>query len=277
MSFSLEVKTELMQRFGRSENVRKAELAALIMLDSRNLTVNRETGVYEYRNPKIGIKEENGFTLQRKTFTIKKGLGNIKNIREITKKADEKRAFLRGAFLASGTVANPDKEYHLEIILPDEETAGLVKDMTAYFDIKAKITRRKEKKAVYVKDSEDISSMLNVIEAHKAMMEFENSRIEHELNGSVNRKINCDTANINKSVTAAAKQIGDIELVSKYIGLENLDEGLAAVCTARLENPDASLQDLSEIITPTVSKSGVNHRLRKIAGMADSLRSKGRA
>lgn len=267
MSYSSDVKNELMKHYCKSAAGRKAELAALMLFSGDQILWDESGKVYVYG--------ENNFTSAKKAFKIReteiiqtdpaKLRGNLKN-------QEEKRAFLRGAFLAAGTMSDPEKEYHLEIITRTEEISSLVLEEMGFFEINARTLKRRERFSVYIKGSEDIALMLNVIEAHNALMKFENTRIEKEINSSVNRRYNCDTANINKTVKASMRQVADIQLIDKRIGLENLDEGLRLTALARLENPDATLEELGDAMSPPVGKSGINHRLRKIKAIADGLR-----
>lgn len=183
-----------------------------------------------------------------------------------------KRTFLRGAFLTAGSISNPETSYHLEIVCQTLEKAAQVRELMSYFDMAPKIVSRNRHFVVYIKESEDISLMLNVMEAHVALMEFENIRILKEMRNSVNRKVNCETANLNKIVKTACKQIDDIRLIEQKQGLESLPEPLYQVATARLEHPEASLLELGQMLNPSVGKSGVNHRLRKLGEIAERLR-----
>lgn len=185
-----------------------------------------------------------------------------------------KRAFLRGAFLAAGSVSDPERFYHFEIACLSEEKAEQIRDVIGTFGIDARIVARKKYDVVYVKEGDQIADLLNVMEAPKALMEFENIRIMRDMRGSVNRKVNCETANIQKTVSAAVKQIEDITLIRDTKGFDSLPEGLAEIAALRLEKPEASLKELGELLSPPVGKSGVNHRLRKLSNLADDLRDK---
>ncbi len=185
-----------------------------------------------------------------------------------------KRAFLRGAFLAAGSISDPERFYHFEIACLTQEKADRIREVIAAFDIEARIVARKKYYVVYVKDGSRISDLLNVMEAPQAMMEFENIRIMREMRGSVNRKVNCETANIQKTVSAAVKQIDDITLIRDLMGFGGLPESLAQIARLRLEKPEATLTELGESLDPPVGKSGVNHRLRKLSNLAEDLREK---
>ena len=183
-----------------------------------------------------------------------------------------KRAFIRGAFLASGSISDPEKGYHFEIVCQDETKAENLRDIIHTFQIDAKIVLRKKSYVVYVKEGAQIVDMLAIMEANVALMNLENIRILKEMRNSVNRKVNCETANINKTVSAAVKQIEDIRLIKEKTGLHNLNEGLAEIAELRLQYPEATLKELGMMLSPQVGKSGVNHRLRKLSEIADELR-----
>ena len=183
-----------------------------------------------------------------------------------------KRAFIRGAFLASGSMSDPEKTYHFEIITTTEPRAEQLRDMIRFFDVDAKIVKRKKYFVVYVKDGSQIVDILNIMEAHKALMDFENVRILKEMRNSINRQVNCEAANINKTVTAATKQLEDILYIKETIGFGDLTPGLEEIARLRIEHPDASLKELGSMLSTPIGKSGVNHRLRKLSNIADSLR-----
>lgn len=183
-----------------------------------------------------------------------------------------KRAYLRGSFLVAGSVTNPEKAYHLEIAVLSKEFAGQLRDLLTSFEVDAKIVERKKYHVLYIKEGAQIVDFLNIIEAHRALMKLENVRIVKEVRNSVNRQVNCETANISKTVTAAAKQIEDIRYLQCNMGFSQLTDGLREVAELRLDYPDSSLQELGEMLSTPISKSGVNHRLRKISKIAEELR-----
>lgn len=182
-------------------------------------------------------------------------------------------SFLRGAFLASGSMSDPDKGYHLEIVCSKEPQAQQMLELLGNFEIEGRIVLRKKYFVVYVKEGAGISDFLNVTEAHVALMEFENSRVVRDVRNTINRRVNCETANITKTVTAATKQLDDILLLQERYGFEKLPDNLRQMAEVRLEHPDAPLKDLGAYLDPPVGKSGVNHRLRKLCELADSFRS----
>lgn len=183
-----------------------------------------------------------------------------------------RRAFIRGAFLAAGSISDPEKFYHFEIACTSMEKAKQLQEVISTFSIDAKIVVRKKYYVVYIKEGSQIVELLGLMEAHVALMELENIRILKEMRNSVNRQVNCETANINKTVSAAVKQLGDITYIRDTVGLDYLPEALAEIAQIRLDKPDATLKELGESLNPPVGKSGVNHRLRKISTIAETLR-----
>lgn len=185
-----------------------------------------------------------------------------------------KKAFLRGAFLSAGSITDPEKSYHLEIVCNTMEDALFMKELMGDLSLYPKITTRKKSYVVYVKDSEQISLALGLMEATTSLMKFENIRILKGMRNDVNRKVNCEAANINKTVLASLSQLEDIRLIKDKMGLDKLTSNLEAVVNARLRAPHASLDELGKMIEPQLTKSGVNHRLRKLSSIADKLREK---
>ena len=183
-----------------------------------------------------------------------------------------RRAYIRGAFLSVGSVNDPEKNYHMEFVLADEFSAEQLKELINSFGLDAKVVERKEHYVVYLKEGEQIVDLLNIMEAPLALMDLENVRIVKEMRNDINRKVNCETANLNKVVGAAVKQLEDIEYLEEKIGLSSLPEQLEEIARLRLEYPDKSLKELGSFLSTPVGKSGVNHRLRKISSIAEALR-----
>ncbi len=182
------------------------------------------------------------------------------------------RAYLRGMFLSTGSMADPRKSYHLEMVLPEENEAKELIRRMEKFSVEARMIPRKHMFVVYLKEGAQIVDLLNVMGAHVALMDLENVRILKDVRNQVNRKVNCETANLQKTVDAAARAKEDILLIQQKMGLEKLSEGLFEIATLRLQEPDASLQELGAMLDPPIGKSGVNHRLRKLGEIADRLR-----
>ena len=186
-----------------------------------------------------------------------------------------RRAFIRGAFLAAGSISDPEKFYHFEIACAAKAKAIQLQSLISSFDLDARIVQRKKYYVVYIKEGSQIVDILNVMEATVSLMELENIRILKEMRGSVNRKVNCETANIHKTVSAAVRQVEDIITIRDKIGFDGLPENLKEIARLRLERPEATLKELGEALDPPVGKSGVNHRLRKLGSLAEKLRDGG--
>ena len=182
-----------------------------------------------------------------------------------------RRAYLRGTFLCVGSMSDPVKGYHLELVTDNERKAFQIQQIIREFELDAKIIRRKKYFVVYLKEGSNIVDFLNICEAHVSLMQFENERIVKEMRNSINRRVNCETANISKTVNAATKQISDIGKIRDTIGFSNLPQNLREMAMVRLEYPDASLKELGGYLVPPVGKSGVNHRLRKLSEIADEI------
>lgn len=169
-------------------------------------------------------------------------------------------------------MSDPEKSYHFEVVCASEARAQQLQTMMDSFGVDAKIVLRKKTYVVYLKEGSQIVDMLNVMEAHVALMELENVRILKEMRNSVNRIVNCETANIHKTVSAAVKQLEDIKYIQDTIGLDELTDGLREMALVRLEHPEATLKELGQLLSSPVGKSGVNHRLRKLSEIADRAR-----
>lgn len=174
--------------------------------------------------------------------------------------------------MTSGSVSDPDKGYHLEIVCESEERALFINGLIHSFGIESRITTRKKYHVVYLKDGEMIVDMLGIMGAHISLMNMENVRIRKDIRNNINRKVNCEAANLNKTVSAAVKQMNDINYIIEARGINYLPENLQELALVRLENEDATLKELGEMINPPIGKSGVNHRLRKISEIAENLR-----
>lgn len=185
-----------------------------------------------------------------------------------------KKAYIRGAFLGSGSVSDPEKAYHLEFVTNNEEYSMQLRDLLNSFNFNSKIVLRKNNYVVYIKESDQICDLLNVIGAHTALLNFESTRIVKEMRNNVNRLVNCETANLSKTVNAAVRQMENIKYIKDTIGLEKLPDNLKEIAYLRIECEDLSLKELGEILVPPVGKSGVNHRLRRIEKIADELKRK---
>jgi DNA-binding protein WhiA len=183
-----------------------------------------------------------------------------------------RRAFLRGAFLACGSVSNPEKEYHSEFVAGDPRFAATLRAVLSKFGLAAKTVRRKGAVVVYLKEAEQIVTLLNLIGAHGALLALEDIRIRKELRNNVNRVVNCDSANLGKTVDAATRQMEAIERILALGALDRLPLPLRQMAETRMQHREASLQELGALLDPPVGKSGVNHRLRRLIAYADALK-----
>lgn len=194
-------------------------------------------------------------------------------IRESLVDTDEtKKAYIRGTFLGGGSISNPEKTYHLEFVTHDFDYAQELSGLINSFGLTSKVIQRKNSFIIYLKEGEQIVDLLNIIGAHNSLLELENIRIMKEMRNNVNRLVNCETANLSKTVNAAVRQVESIKLIQKEIGLNRLPQNLREIAELRLNHPDESLKDLGEMLSPPIGKSGVNHRLRRIEKIADELR-----
>ena len=185
---------------------------------------------------------------------------------------DIKKAIVRGAFLGAGSITDPNKQYHVEIIFQERNNAEYILNICKTYNIYSKILENKGKYHLYIKDAEEISKFLALIGASKTVLLFEDVRITKEVKNNVNRLVNCETANLNKIINASVNQINDINLIKKLKKFEELPDYLKEIAELRLENPDISLKELGEMLDNPIGKSGVNHRLQKIHEIAEELR-----
>lgn len=182
-----------------------------------------------------------------------------------------RRAYIRGIFMGGGSINSPGTNYHLEIITSSERQAYDICKLLSNFSLTPRVGNRKKWYVVYLKDSEQICDCLNIMGAHSALLEFENKRIYKSMRNKVNRLVNCETANLNKTVDASLRQTENIRLIARSIGMEKLPPSLREIAELRINFPDASLKELGEMTSPPLGKSGVNHRLRKLDQMAKKL------
>lgn len=197
---------------------------------------------------------------------------DIKNeLKNLPSDEDERKDFLREAFLLNGSIINPEKEYHMEIKSDSEEMANDIAMVLSEFGIVARVIEKRYHYVTYVKEAESIALFLNIVGAHNALFDFENVKVVHEMNNQINRVVNCETANLSKIVNAAVRQIEAINKIKNSIGLSNLPESLREVAKLRMQNPDMGLEELGKMLSPPLGKSGVNHRLKKIEEIAKSL------
>lgn len=185
-----------------------------------------------------------------------------------------RRAYLRGCFLAGGSISDPDRSYHLEISFPNRMLFEEFRSLLMEFGIEARDIIRKGHLLAYLKEGQDIVDFLNIAGAHGALMQLENIRIMKDVRNQVNRIVNCETANLEKTVNASFRQIDSIRYLEAHLGLDSLPDGLREIARLRLAHSEVSLQELGEMLSPVLTKSGVNHRLRKLERMAAQMREK---
>ncbi|EJT7330970.1 DNA-binding protein WhiA [Listeria monocytogenes] len=309
MSFASETKKEL-THMDVSDSDAKVELAAFIRMNgaisfsnqlvimdvqTENAAIARR--MYQllkdlYEVPiellvrrKMKLKKNNVYIVRLKSGTrgiledlriLEPPMTFTKSIdRGFVKKRSAKRAYLRGAFLASGSVNNPEtSSYHLEIFSVYEEHNEAICALINQFDLNARTLERKNGFITYLKEAEKITEFLSIIGATSALLHFEDVRIMRDMRNSVNRLVNCETANLNKTINAAVRQIDNIKYIQSTVGLEALPERLREIAALRIANEDVTLKELGEMLTTgQVSKSGINHRLRKLDQIAERLRS----
>ncbi len=292
MSFSGDVKDELVRFENDARHCQIAELAAILMYAGLIKTDDLGATHIEVAMDDL-VMQRCHMLLDRlfgqQFFTEEQFIQDANHVRKVLQMikhgSDDllvnplliksfccKRAFLRGAFLSVGSMSNPEKTYHLEYVCVDTQQAAQLIDILLVYGIHAKTVVRKKYQVVYIKESEEIVELLNVIGAHISLMKLENLRIFKDMRNSINRRVNCETANITKTVNAATKQIADIQYIKEHYGFDNLKDNLRQVAELRLEYPDAALKELGEYLSPPVGKSGVNHRLRKLSELAEKLR-----
>src|SRR5699024_5978329 len=251
----------LKQNFGINTTISVNKNQMLKRNNSYVLIVTSEMGA-ENLLRKLGILEqEDGF------YTVNKVPESLLKNEECI------RAFIRGAFIGGGSISDPGKNYHMEFVTNNEDFAKSLKDLINKLGFNCKVVSRKNNFVVYLKESEQISDLLNIIGAHNALLSLQNTKIVKAMRNNVNRIVNCETANLSKTVNASVRQIENIKLIQDTIGISSLPENLQEIARIRLECEDMTLKELGEMLEPPIGKSGVNHRLRKIEEIANNLRS----
>lgn len=218
-----------------------------------------------------GLLEEVGVLKKEELLTINYGIPE-----NMVEDEGTKRAYIRGAFLGGGSISNPEKTYHLEFVTHNYDYAIELSKLINTYSLSSKVIQRKNSYVIYIKEGEQIVDLLNIIGAHSSLLQLENIRIMKEMRNNVNRLVNCETANLSKTVNAAVRQVESIKLIEEEIGLDRLPKNLREVAELRLEFPDESLKELGAMLNPPVGKSGVNHRLRRIEKIAEELHREGR-
>ena len=314
MSFSAETKNELARIFSDNECCNISELSAIVRLAGSiqiagykklNLKISTELNstarkIFKLLKSNFGINTEisvnkNQMLKRNSSYVLmvtsemgaenllrelgilsrEEGFFTMNKVPEDLIKDNECiRAFIRGAFLGGGSISDPEKNYHLEFVANNEEFAESLKNLINSLGFNSKTVSRKNNYVVYLKESEQISDLLNIIGAHQALLSLESTKIVKEMRNNVNRLVNCETANLSKTVNAAVRQIENIKYIQSKVGLDHLPPNLREIAELRVDNEDLTLKELGEMASPELSKSAVNHRLRKIEQIADDLRTR---
>jgi len=191
---------------------------------------------------------------------------------DIAKNEQFFKSIVRGAFLGGGSLNNPENKYHLEILLGTEDNAIYIKDLLKQFNIQTKILERKNSFSIYIKEAEEISKLLALLGANKAVLNFEEIRVVRDTRNNINRLVNCETANLNKTINAAVAQIEAIKMLKTKKKFDELQDNLKEIAELRLKNPEVSLVELGQMLDKPLGKSGVNHRIKKIMEIAEELK-----
>lgn len=283
MSFSSDIKEELSKIKNLKDKANlEAEFLGYILTgntsnsnNSLEFITENEFNIEKFYKILFNLEIEYEPSIRGKVFVANINKNEkVEQLMRLKLDSDEeiKKAIVRGAFMGAGSVTDPQKQYHLEIIFEEKNNAEYILNICKEFGVFLKILENKKKFQLYIKDGEEISKFLALIGANKAVMIFEDVRIKKEIKNNVNRLVNCETANLNKIVNAAVDQVNDIKLIQKSKKFDELPEYLKEIALLRLENQDASLKSLGEMLEKPIGKSGVSHRLQKIHEIAEELR-----
>ncbi len=290
MSFSSDIKQELnsLKNLSNKELV-KYELIGYLLSGNINIkqkdieyTTESDYNINRFSKLLSNLNINHNIDVSGKIFIIQVKKKEIELIVKIEndkiiivekniKNQDYLRAIVRGMYLGSGSINNPENKYHLEITFSSSENLELGINILEKLGIRAKRMNVKNKYYIYIKEGEEISKILAAIGANRAVMQFEDIRIQREMRGKVNRIVNCETANLNKTINASVEQIAAIQKLKEKGMFNKLDDNLKEIAELRLENPETSLVDLGKLLKNPVGKSGVNYRLKKIMEIADEI------
>ena len=296
MSFSSDVKEEMSRILPTARHCQLAEIAATVEfggiigqdIDGKQilgLAVDNDAVCAKYLallkktfgiGSSVGSDDESYISMLQ-ALKIMDNSGVMHSINDpvspmLLKQSCCKRAYIRGAYLCIGSMSDPKRSYHLEFVCDTRSQADQLVEQLSDLELDARITERKKRYVVYMKEGSAIVDLLGLCEAHVSLMQMENDRIVREVRGDVNRRVNCEAANITKTVNAATRQIEDIEYLRDNGILDELPGNLKEMALMRLENPDATLPELGKLFDPPLGKSGVNHRLRRLGELADRHR-----
>ena len=272
-SFSKSVKEELSKLNNLSDKkLVKYELQGyLLTSDSNKFTTENEYNINRFSKLLSNSGTEDfKIEIQGNKFCII--TKNKIEIEQEIKEIQEAKAIVRGSFMGAGSITNPRSKYHLEIVFQTKEKAYKINSILNDYEINSKVLKRSKNYIIYIKDGEDISKFLAFIGANKSVLKFEENRVIRDVRNNINRIVNCETANLNKIIKTAVKQIEDIKLIKKKNKFKDLKKGEQELAELRLKNPDSSLTELGTMLEKQISKSGVNHRMKVIENMAKELR-----
>ena len=279
MSFSTELKEEISktENLSNKEAVKYELLGYLIssnISDENNkikFSTENEYNINRFSRllSNIGINDYD-ISIQGKLFIITVNSEQIKLIEYVQELSnDQIKWLIRGTYLGAGSINNPEKKYHLEIGIAQKEDAERLIQYLRIFGIKSNVIEKGNQFSIYIKDGEEISKFLALLGANKSVLKFEEIRVQREMNNKINRIVNCETANLNKTINASIEQVEAIRKLKQSGNFERLDEPLKEIAELRLENPNASLIELGKMLKKPVGKSGVNYRLKKIMEIAN--------
>jgi len=279
MSFSTELKKEISE-LGNLSNKEAVRYELIGYLISSNISEEKNKIKFSTENEYninrfsrlLSNMEINNYdiTVQGNLFVIRVNKNMIKDLNiDEDFNLEQVKWLIRGAYLGSGSINNPERKYHLEIGIAKKNNAEKIVEYLKNYDIKSNIIEKKSEYAIYLKDGEEISKLLALLGANKSVIRFEEIRVQREMNNKINRIVNCETANLNKTINASIEQIEAIKKLKKNNEFEKLDDSLKKIAELRLLNPNASLVELGKLLDEPVGKSGVNYRLKKIMEIAN--------
>lgn len=297
MSFSGDIKQELSKISNlTNKEILRAELIGYLLSSNISVSKNKisyatenEYNINRFNKLLNNLNIDYSISFQGKVYkiTFKKqefeNLEYVENGIEIKKdscsidvKKEEQffKAIVRGTFLGSGSLNNPKNKYHLEILFSTKVNAEYISTVLKEFYIQSKILIRKRSFSIYIKEAEEISKFLALIGANKSVLNFEEIRVERDTRNNINRLVNCETANLNKTINASVTQINAIKYLKAHKKFEDLPENLKEIAEVRLKSPDANLVELGQMLENPIGKSGVNHRLKKICEIAEETKNR---
>ena len=279
MSFSAELKEEIskIENLSNKEAVKYELIGYLIssnISEDKNkikFSTENEYNINRFSRLLNNMEIHNyDIAVQGNLFVITVNKNILKNIEAIENlNAEQIKWLIRGTYLGSGSINNPEKKYHMEIGISKKNDAEIIIEYLKKYDIKSNLTEKNGEYAIYLKDGEEISKFLALIGANKAVLKFEEIRVQREMNNKINRIVNCETANLNKTINASIEQIEAIKRLKSNGKFEKLDEPLKEIAELRLKNPNSNLTELGKMLKNPVGKSGVNYRLKRIMEMSN--------